>query len=252
MSADAILSALDLPGASRVNQRVPKKLLLEHGAPTAADKRAITDGVEELLWVAALKPNSAGVPEFRDETREYVEISVLHLTLRAEAKAARLVELVHRAIPYPLLLMTERVERLEISAGHKRWSQGEAGKTVLDGDVVAVEWLDEQDGERWPAFPKTMALSQQPRTHLYAVYQGWIDSLLALSAARSTGSFAATESPEQAAARREALEECARLDAEAVRLRAKATKEKQMARRVDLNLDLKRVEAALAAARANL
>jgi hypothetical protein len=35
-------------------------------------------------------------------------------------------------------------------------------------------------------------------------------------------------------------------------LRATAAKEKQMARRVDLNLQLKRLEAALAAAHANL
>jgi hypothetical protein len=36
------------------------------------------------------------------------------------------------------------------------------------------------------------------------------------------------------------------------RLRAAANKETQLARRVDLNLELKRAEAALAAARANL
>lgn len=252
MSADAIISALDLPSASRVDQRVPKKLLLEHGAPTAVDKRAITDGVEELFWLAALKPNSVGVPELRDEIREYVEIAVLRLTLRPEAKAPRLVELVHRAIPYPLLLLTEHAEGLEISVVHKRWSQGEAGKTVLDGDVVAVEWKDEQESDRWPAFPATMALGHQPRGNLYSVYQGWIDALLALTAARSTGSFAVAESAEHAAARREALQECARLGAEVARLRGKAGKEKQISRRVDLNLELKRVEAVLAKARANL
>ena len=47
-------------------------------------------------------------------------------------------------------------------------------------------------------------------------------------------------------------QECARLDAEIARLRTAAAKEKQMAQRVELNLELKRVEAAQAAARANL
>jgi hypothetical protein len=58
-----------------VNQRVPKKLLLENGAPTAADKRLINEGIEELLWLAALKPTTIGVPEYRDEVREYLEIA---------------------------------------------------------------------------------------------------------------------------------------------------------------------------------
>ena len=77
------IAALDLPASSRVDQRVPKKLLLENGAPTAADKRHINDGIEELLWLAALKPTTIGVPEYRDDVREYLEIAVLRLTLRA-------------------------------------------------------------------------------------------------------------------------------------------------------------------------
>ena len=80
------------------------------------------------------------MPEYRDDVREYLEIAVLRLTLRAGAKAARLVELVHRAVPYPVLLSTEQGERAGLSLAHKRWSQGEAGKTVLEGEVVAVEW----------------------------------------------------------------------------------------------------------------
>ncbi len=252
MNAADLIAALDLPAGSRVDQRVPKKLLLENGAPTAADKRIINDGIEELLWLAALKPTTIGVPEYRDDVREYLEIAVLRLTLRAAAKATRLVELVHRAVPYPLLLLTEQGGRPGLSAAHKRWSQGEAGKTVLEGDVVAAAWDAERDGECWPAFCDALALGQQPRTTLRALYQGWIDTLLALHAARATGAFEVAGNAEHAAARRDALQECARLDAEIARLRAAAAKEKQMARQVELNLELKRVEAARAAARTHL
>lgn len=252
MRGDTLIEALDLPAGSRVDQRVPKKLLLENGAPTSADKRIISDGIEELLWLAALKPRTIGVPEFRDDVREYLEVAVLRLTLRAAAKATRLVELVHRAVPYPLLLLTEQGEWLGLSAAHKRWSQGESGKTVLEGDVVAAEWDAENDGERWPAFYDALALGKQPRTTLYSLYQGWIDTLLALQAARITGAFAVVADAEHAAIRRDAIQECVRLDGEVARLRATAAKEKQMSRRVELNLELKRVQAAQAAARANL
>ena len=252
MNGAVLIDALDLPTSSRVDQRVPKKLLLENGAPTAADKRLINDGIEELLWLAALKPTTIGVPEYRDNVREYLEIAVLRITLRAAAKTTRLVELVHRAVPYPVLLLTEQGERPGLSAAHKRWSQGEAGKTVLEGDVVVAEWNAERDGERWPTFRAALALGKQPRITLHALYQGWIDTLLALQAARVTGAFTVAANAEQAAARRDALQECARLDGEIARLRAAAAKEKQMARRVELNLEIKRVEAAQAAARANL
>lgn len=242
---DELIAALDLPASSRVDRRVPKKLLLENGAPTSADKRHINEGIEEIVWLAALKPTTVGVPEYRDAVREYLEIAVLQLTLRPEAKVLRLVELVHRAVPYPVLLMTGQCDAIDLSAAHKRWAQNEASKTVLESDVVTAGLDARGDAEYVPAFRTALAIGRQPCATLYTLYQGWIDTLLALDAARLTAEFTLAANAGQAAARREALRECARLGAECVRLRAAAAKETQLARQVDLNLELKRVEAQL-------
>jgi hypothetical protein len=247
-----LITTLDLPGRSHVDCRVPKKLLLENAAPTAADKHYINDGIEELWWVAALKPTTIGVPEYRDVVREYVEIAVLSLTLRPGAKADRLTELVHRAVPYPVFLVTEQVSRLHVSLAHKRWSQGETGKTVLDGDVIAVDWDGGLDARVLHAFQNALALANQPKSTLYALCQGWIDTLLALHAARMTGVFTQPTSAQHAAARREALRECAGLGTQIAALRTAPAKETQIARQVEINLELKRMQAALAAARAKL
>jgi hypothetical protein len=252
MNGAEIFAALDLPAAALVERRVPRTMLHERGAPTAADKRGISDGIEQLSWVAALKPTTIGVAEYRDEVREYLEIAILHLTLRAAAKAGRLIDLVHRSVPYPVLMVAEQAERAHLSLAHKRWSQGESGKTVLDGEVVGVEWDRASDDPYRAAFRNALALGRQPRGTLFVLYHGWIDTVLALQAARRVGVFTTPGSPDRAAQRREALEECERLEAEIARLRAAATKEKQMARRVELNLELKRVEAARAEALARL
>lgn len=89
MTVAAVIQALALPVGALVGQRVPKKLLMEQGAPTAADKRAIQDGIEELFWAAALKPTNVGVPAFRDDARKYLEIAVVTATFRQGAKASR-------------------------------------------------------------------------------------------------------------------------------------------------------------------
>jgi hypothetical protein len=247
-----LVAALDLPPDAHIDRRVPKKLLIDNGAPTAADKRAINDGVEELAWLAALKPNTIGVREYRDDVREYLEIAVLQLILRAGAKMPRLITLTHRAVPYPVLLLVAHPQGINISAAHKRWSQGEAGKTVLDGDVVEVR-PDVAPNEAIAfAFRESLALNRQSRLSLYALYQGWIDILLTFQAACKTGRFAPWASPASAIARREALADCARLEVEISRLRAAAAREKQVPRQVALNLELKRVEAELTAAHAKL
>jgi len=253
MTAQDLIAALDLPGSCRVDQRVPKKLLIENGAPTASDKRQINDGIEEIQWLAALKPNTIGVPEYRDDVREYLEIAVLSVTLRGNAKAGRLAELVHRAVPYPMVLLLNSEQTLMLSLAHKRWSQNEAGKVVLDGGMVDVAFPGDIPSSAVEiAFTQTLAVARQPQATLNALYQGWMDRFQAVLAARITGSFKDAGSPEQVAARRQGLQDCQRLELEAVSLRAKAAKEKQLARQVELNLALRRVQAQLATVRKQL
>lgn len=244
MSVSPVMEALAIPGDALVELRVPKKLLAEQGAPTAADKALIQDGIEEITWVAALKPTNIGVPAFRDEVREYLEIAVLAVTLRPAARP-RLIELIHRAIPYPVVLVTARGEAVSLSLAHKRRSQGEAGKVVIEGVRQVALGVNPGAAEE-AAFLHSLALSRLPTGDLYALYDGMLERLTALEAARLTGAFAPPESAGQAAAVREGLEAHARLERELAALRAQAKREKQLNRRVELNLAIKRLEAKLA------
>lgn len=246
MSISIVINALALPAGSRVDQRVPKKLLLENGAPTAADKRQISDGVEEFFWVAALKPTNVGVQVFRDDLREYLEIAVLTVHLRAEAKAPRLTELIHRAIPYPVVLVAAQGQSVSVSLAHKRWSQGEAGKVVIEDVRRSAPFRPEVPTPQESAFIASVALSGLPSRDLFALYQGWIDRVAAFEAAGITGTFAAPESSPRAAALREGLDAHAKLQRDIASLRSQAAKEKQLSRRVALNLEIKRLEAELA------
>ena len=238
-----VISALSLPADACVDQRIPKKLLVENGAPTAADKRQINDGIEELVWLATLKPATIGVPVYRDDTREYLEIAVLSLNLRPGAKAARLTELIHRAIPYPVFLIQTQLADLTLSLAHLRWSQGQSGQTVLDGSLVTAALETESPAAK--DFLASLNIAAQPRQHLQSLYQGWIEKFEAYAAARLTGQFAPAIDAATADRRREALAEYERLSREIAGLRARAAKETQLNRRVEMNLQLKQLESRL-------
>jgi len=240
ISVADILQALSLPMGARVDQRVPKKLLLEHGAPTAADKRKIEGGIEELRWLAALKPANCAVAAYRDAIREYLEIAVLSVTLRQETGEERLLALIHRAVPYPLLLIAVQGETVSLSLAHKRFSQGEAAKTVLDGEVLRINMVAGDPMNT--AFLSAMDNSGQPANNLFVLYQGWIDRLETLVASRITGRFVLPATAQQAGDRRLALEAHARLAREISGLRTQAGKEKQINRQVALNMEIKRLE----------
>ncbi len=262
LSSEQLISAPRLPAEASVGQRIPKKLLAENltsrGTATSADRKLLQEQIEEVTWVAALKPSNAGIPAYQDDVRSYLELAVLNVRLRQgsqlDVRAAKvpsniawLAELVHRAIPYPILMVLDDAARLYLSMVHIRWAQKEADKTVLDGELIQGtfmrNWADtgpdaDADAATLNAFMGALPVSKQPRSDLFALYQGWMDTLSAWQAAAVTGRFECV-SPQQATARREALRRCHELDAQISSLRAAASKEKQMARQVAVNLEIK-------------
>ena len=73
---------------------------------------------------------------------------------------------------------------------------------------------------------------------LLALYQGWIDSVLAFGAAAITGAFSVPSSRAEAASRETALREWQLLDARIAKVRTAARNERQIARRAELNMEL--------------
>lgn len=243
MTVDALIRALGLPESTRLDQRVPKKLLAEQDVATPADRRQIQDGVDEIVWLAALKPHLIGVPAHEDAQRQYLELAVLHLTLKPGAKPGRLVELLHRAVPYPVLLLTRSDAGIGISLAHLRPSHNEADKTVLDGDLLAVTLPTQGQEAALADFRAAFALARQPQTDLHALYQGWMDTVAALDIARDTGHFQRSASRAQATERHQALQQWREHQATLKRLQAQAKMERQLPRRVALNVEIRALHA---------
>ena len=208
----SVLDALAIPAGATVNKRVPKTLLLEQDAiRTAADKRQIQERIDEVVWIAALKPTTIGVSAFEDNVRQYLEISVLTCALRDPSNPGRIVELIHRAIPYPVVLAVGRDNIVSLSLAHKRWSYGETGAVVAETVHHSREFDPDAPDGLAALFLTSLAIARTAATDLYTLYDRWVHRIEALAAADITGSYLAPSRPECAAVRREALESHERL-----------------------------------------
>lgn len=258
MRTDEVVEALRLPEECLRDVRVPKGKLVEQGGFTTADQRRLRDGIEELRWVAVVKPTVVGIRGHDDGVRRVPELQVMTLELRAGAAAARVNELVHRVFPLPLILVTATASEDGagpiVSMALKRLSQGQAERAVLDGDVLSAQLAlcGPETSELEQTFLRELAMGKQPQTDLLALYHGWMDRVLALLAARVTGVFTASDTVEQARERRSALEEMSKLELDLARLRGGARKERQISRQVDLNLEIRRLQARLVEAKSKL
>ncbi len=252
---DTVYAALQLPPDAWLDQRVPKKLFLEQLATrpgtTAADKKLVREELEEFRWLASLKPSRTGLAAFSNETHDYAEIAILAVVTRAEVKSERLVQLIHRAVPYPVVLLLQTPQTLSLSLAHKRKSlSADAGKPVLEelrsvplaGETVTPRLsADLLNGFGLPSLTL-------PRRDMFSVYSQWMDRLVAFDSAAWLGRlqgpapFLPFTSASQADQHRAAQQELGRLQREETSLRTRLRGERQLSRKVEWNLALKQLQ----------
>ena len=244
MRPSDLYAAFAFPASCKLGKRVFKKLFLENGDLTAADKRALSDSVGTITWQYTLKPSTIPVQPYRDGEHEYDEIAVLELDLTDRRSASRLAEVVHRTIPYPVLLVAAHDDGVQLSAAAKRLSRSEKGRIVA-ASFELTPWLDgderttvEQD------FLSSLHIDRLPHTHFQALYEGWIQRIVALACAELSGTFD-TAPGRSFVDRRAGLDACRVLEREIRTLRTAVRAETSFARQVDLNTKLKRLETQL-------
>ncbi|MCH9647782.1 MAG: DUF4391 domain-containing protein [Deltaproteobacteria bacterium] len=250
MSVEAFFDRLGLPEASRVDKRIFKRMVLDHGKLTAADKKALSDDVSKLTWKYALKADTVQVLPYEDAEREYLEIAIVEALLSNRGRAARIAEIIQRAIPYPVLLVLVEGSGLCLNVAHKRFSRAEEGGIVAEG-FLCSPWLEQPLSDLDREFCQALALSRLSRVDFFALYRGMVNAVLARMCAEFSGTLVVDgRQPEQD--RRQRLEQCHDLDREITSLRAVIRDQNRFADQVELNTRIKELEARLLEAKAGL
>lgn len=233
-----LLDALALPATARMTPRGVKRELTSNLVAPRTDKQLLEAKLASVEVVGVLRPNELGIAAFAGDGRDYAEIVVLAAALQDADRRARIEELLHRAVHNPVVLLLETTDASWLSLAHKRPAPAAAAGVVLDEVATAAAAPPSVSTD---AFLGSLALRLQPATHLFALYQGWIDCALAAQVASLTGVYAVVAGTERPAA----LADHQRLQDELERLRAEARRTVQIARRVELNLTIKQLEAEL-------
>lgn len=249
MTPDDVVDALGLPADCAVDVRVPKTQLQAHSDFSAADRRLLQDGIDTLRWAAAIRPDAVGIPAYTapDGSRRIPELHVMTLRARTGTKLTRLEELLHRAVPYPILLVSEQESGPRVSVALKRMSHARNDEVTLDSPPVTAS-VGDVPAPVGDAFLSALPLDRQPRSDLSTVYEGWLASTVALRVAAAIGEFALAGTLDASQTQLTALTESSRLEAEINKLVAQIKKEKQIPRRIELQDQIRVKRIALSAA----
>jgi len=231
-----------IPEACQLGKRVFKKLFHENAKLGATDKMAFREDIDAIIWQYTLKPSTIPILPYEDEQREYLEVAVLQVELKTLKRTGRIAEVMHRAIPYPLVIVFVLGTTCALSLAHKRFSQAEKGAIVAE-DFRLTDWIDlSAPTPIQKDFLANLAVAALPHTHFFAFYTALVDRVIALDCAGLTGEYRLESAAEKRAARRERLAACHDLETRIAEHKAAINNETQFNRQVELNTKIKGLE----------
>lgn len=234
------IGMLNLPQECYVGKRVYKKLFYDNAKLSYSDKKAFQEHLDYITWLYALKQDNIGIKGYADQEREYLETSVLLAKLKESKSADRLINLIHRSIPYPLLLVCNFQESVMLSIAPKRFNLSEKGAIVAD-KVLSSEWIDLRAVlPNEMTFLKSLAIDSRRYLNFLELYNGWESSFIAQACSKHSGKLKIEYFHNEE--RKELLDKCLYLKSEINCLRSAIKKETQMNKKVDLNTRINKLK----------
>lgn len=249
MGTEIFFSSLSLPPSCTLGKTIFKKQFYDNAGLSTADKKLIKNNVEKVIWQYCLKPDTINIQPYVDDEREYIEVQVIEVRLKKEARHQRVAEIILRVIPYPTILQVTYNSYLMIAAGMPRVNQADKQKHTIK-EFVFSGWMDTGDLSREDqGFLKSIEVNKLSFTNFFRFYSDFVDKIHLVNAARLAGK--ALQSVDPRVAQRE-YEEITAIERQLVSLRAQLRKESMFNRKLELNMEIKKQEDKIAKKISNL
>lgn len=223
---------LNIPDSCIVGNTIYKKLFYDNVGLSTSDKDLFTDTVNKIVWLYCLKPETINIQAYKDEVRDYLEVEIIEVSLHRDYKIKRIAEIIMRSIPYPMLLIFKLRDKKLVYVAHQRTNQSDSSKNTIE-EFIATDWLEEGND-----LLARLDIKKMRFTNFYAFYSDIVDaiSVYNLSVVMPTVDNIAGAEARELSAKIEGIEQGI------ISLRSKLKKETQFNRRMELNIEIKKLE----------
>ena len=163
--------------------------------------------------------------------REYPEVEVIEVLLHKDYKLKRIAEIIMRTIPYPMVLIFRLEGKVKFYVAHQRTNQSDSSKNTIE-EFIATDWLESDSA----LFDK-LDIKQMRFANFYALYSDIVDTI----SIYNLSNIIPTDDNITGAEARELSAQIEDIEQEITSLRAKLKKVTQFNRKMELNMEIKRL-----------
>ena len=237
---ELLYEKMGIPKSCFLGKRVFKKHFYENAKLTFHDKKLFRDHIEVMHWQYTLKPSTIQIEPYIDSHREYIEIAVLKIKLLAKNRYKRISEIIHKAIPYPLLLVFSHEDSLALSIAHKRFSHANMNSIIAE-NIINTNWWSLDNASNWHRdFMESLNVATFNHSHFYAFYQDFEARIISFNCARYTKQFFLPDDITNDE-RLQLIRDVEAIDQQLSQLRIRIKTENNLGKKIQNNLDIKEI-----------
>lgn len=210
------MAVFELPTRTIVNKVIPKNAF--DGFTTSKQKKRFTDLLERIRWANKLSAETINL-----SGKEIKEIQVFEIDLKVQEDIADLIEIINKAIPYPIIFYISFQDKAYLSISKKHANPINENHSVID-------WTFQSKWKTKDKINYQLSLKQS----LDFIYHDFCFQL-------SSKLFKTTKVDDLVSLEQNRTE----LQRKIQNLKAGISRNKQYNKKVELNIELQKVEAAL-------
>ena len=220
---------LNIPEKGKIDNTIYKKMFIENADLSKTDRKILSEVIHKIIWRYSLKEETCYIRSYSDDEHDYPEIELIEVELNKAVKEQRIAEIIMHAIPYPMILLMKHDEKIRIWVSHQRTSQADSDRNVLE-EMISTAWLKPD------AMKDFIDFSRFRQDDCYVLYSDIIDSISLYNARDIVTENVTGAEARMLVAKREQIQK------QITSLKAQMKKETQFNRKVELNIEIKKLE----------
>jgi hypothetical protein len=230
-----ILECFNIPASAKATKKL-KTYLLEKYPLKSNDKKILKKHTKTIILHYILNQSKINISKYEDKERKYIEIYFIVIEITSKDKIKQISNIIQSIFQKPIVLIFQYENSISLNIAPKRVSKVDASKLVTK-ELHFTSWIDlnnttpiEQE------FLEKLDIKNHPFTNFYDFYTSYVDLTISFNASKFSGKL------EQKNNSKELLEQIQTLQSAINDTMSNIKKEDNIRAKVNLNIELKKLQ----------
>ena len=244
---------IKVPDAAIVNSILPKQDIFNETGMNRSDKDYFVRYIKQIRWLYKFDDASVRIKPYETEDKSYLEAELISIKLKKEfqeynhntgnyhrfdARLDRIVDILLRFIPYPILLCAEFNDEIKFYVSHISESKSDNEKITLD-EIINTEWINVNDLDGFDEeLIDKLQINNLDKTNVFTFYDSIVTAIIQYNGSKEVGQEVTLSSDEI----QKIMDEIKLLERQIADLRVKIRRADSFNERLEYNIEINQLQ----------